>query len=258
MPARVRRVLARGLELDPGRRYPSMRALLDDLTRDPATRRRWLALGAGALACAAALGLMGGLRAAAGPCAGADRLQGERGAARRRLGRSALQGGDRARVPWRPASRSRPRLGSGASATLDAYARGWTTTRTEACEATRVRGEQSERAMELRMECLDDRLLELSALVGRVRACRRAGGHAGRSRRPRGLPPRERLLRTRGALTARVKPPADPAAAARVAVIRDRLATVSALSAAGKYGEALPVAVHGPLPRTPKRPRSRR
>jgi hypothetical protein len=53
----------------------------------------------------------------------------------------------------------------GASEALDAYAGAWASMHTEACEATRVRGEQSEELLDLRMECLARRLEETRALV---------------------------------------------------------------------------------------------
>ncbi|MFV8753651.1 tetratricopeptide repeat protein [Nannocystaceae bacterium ST9] len=48
MPRWIRRILERGLALEPDRRWPSMQALLDALQRDP-TRRRWGWVGVGTL-----------------------------------------------------------------------------------------------------------------------------------------------------------------------------------------------------------------
>lgn len=48
---------------------------------------------------------------------------------------------------------------------LDARVEGWTSQRLDACEATRVRGEQSEDALDLRMRCLDRRAVEVEALL---------------------------------------------------------------------------------------------
>ena len=44
---------------------------------------------------------------------------------------------------------------------FDEYARDWVQMRTSVCEATRIRGEQSEELLDLRMQCLDQRLAEL-------------------------------------------------------------------------------------------------
>src|SRR5581483_6070164 len=48
---------------------------------------------------------------------------------------------------------------------LDEQASGWAAMHDDACAATRLRGEQSEEVLDLRMMCLDDRLKELGALA---------------------------------------------------------------------------------------------
>ena len=48
---------------------------------------------------------------------------------------------------------------------LDTYAGQWVEAHTEACEATAVRGEQSEDMLDRRMSCLDQRLREVEAVV---------------------------------------------------------------------------------------------
>jgi hypothetical protein len=50
--------------------------------------------------------------------------------------------------------------------TLDRYAVRWTRAHTEACRATRILGEQTEVALDLRMVCLERRRQEAAALVG--------------------------------------------------------------------------------------------
>jgi tetratricopeptide (TPR) repeat protein len=47
---------------------------------------------------------------------------------------------------------------------IDEYSRDWTTARKDACTATRVRGEQSEALLDLRMACLDRHLDEVRTL----------------------------------------------------------------------------------------------
>ncbi len=49
---------------------------------------------------------------------------------------------------------------------LDEYTDRWVATRKDSCEATHVRGGQSDTIFELRKQCLDRRLSELNALVG--------------------------------------------------------------------------------------------
>ncbi len=48
---------------------------------------------------------------------------------------------------------------------LDRYTADWTAVTTSSCEATRIRGEQSEDVLELREECLDERLESVHALA---------------------------------------------------------------------------------------------
>ncbi len=48
---------------------------------------------------------------------------------------------------------------------LDAFAATWVAGHTDACEASRIRGEQSEDVLSLRMTCFDSRLREAKALV---------------------------------------------------------------------------------------------
>jgi len=49
--------------------------------------------------------------------------------------------------------------------TIDAYARRWVDARVEVCEATRLRGDQSEKLMDARVDCLDRRLDALDVLL---------------------------------------------------------------------------------------------
>ncbi|HYO71512.1 MAG TPA: serine/threonine protein kinase, partial [Archangium sp.] len=53
----------------------------------------------------------------------------------------------------------------GVDAGLERYTRAWTQMHQDICEATRVRGEQSEQVMELRMKCLERRRVEVKALA---------------------------------------------------------------------------------------------
>src|SRR6185369_7416492 len=48
---------------------------------------------------------------------------------------------------------------------VDAYAGRWVKLRTDVCEATRVRGDQSEQLLDLRIRCLDRRLDEMAAYL---------------------------------------------------------------------------------------------
>ena len=160
VPAHVRRAVLRGLAQQPNERWPSMEALLAALLDDPARRRRrWLGTAAvvGVVAGAAALGLQ--LRPepieAPPPCAGA---------------------GDELERVWSPARRDaiaqafaatrQPHaitLWSRSADVIDRYGERWRGSARDACEAPRVRGEQSDTLFDLRRACLGRRLHELDA-----------------------------------------------------------------------------------------------
>ena len=159
-PAWLRGVIARGLACDPAHRYPAMKALLEELRRPRAVRRRrrWAA----AVALAA---LGGGIAGAAGlgvfatrdPCQGAAAgLAGVWDAARRAELRGAFgaSGARDAAPQWSAFARG-----------LDRYTTAWAAMQTDSCEATSVRGEQSRELLELRARCLDRRMGEVRALL---------------------------------------------------------------------------------------------
>ncbi|HEY0134562.1 MAG TPA: serine/threonine-protein kinase, partial [Nannocystis sp.] len=138
VPMWLRKVVLRGLQVDPDKRYPGMPALLADLNRDDGRGRRrgWFV----ASSAIATLGLGLGLRASApaveAPCQGArDRLAGiwdePTIADVERAFRSS--GLPYAAETW-----------TGVRASLDAHAAAWTGMHTDSCAATRIRGEQSD------------------------------------------------------------------------------------------------------------------
>ncbi len=229
VPAWLRRVVLRGLRSDPDARYPSLPALLEELDRTPRRRRRLA--GAAGLAAAGLVALYGYLGPEAKElCRGAElKLAGIWDAPRKSRLREAFlaTGLPYAADAWR-----------GSERLLDDFAGRWTAMRTEACEATHLRGEQSDRLLDLRMDCLDDRLRELeatTALLGRAddevvrNAVRAVSG----------------LTRLGGCadaelLTALVRPPDDEATRLEVDRLRSSLAEISALRDAGLNREALP------------------
>ena len=160
VPMWLRKVVLRGLQVDPERRYPGMPALLADLHRDDGHKRRgWIASGV-----LATLGLGLGLRVAGGepPCQGAaGRLAGV---------------WDPARISeLERAFRSSPlpyaaETWTGVRTSLQAHADAWTRMYSESCAATRVRGEQSDTLLDLRTRCLDRRLVEFQALTDVLRS----------------------------------------------------------------------------------------
>ncbi len=234
VPRAVRQVLRRGLRMHPDDRHPSMDSLLRELARDPrGTRRRAVALGALALGFAGiALGYREQTRRNSQICKGAERkLAGVWDDERR----SALAAAFTATA--KPYATDAVRAVQRA---LDTYARGWVDMHTEACEATRLRGEQSEELLDLRMACLSDRRHELKSLVeifsrGEASVVEKA---------PQAALALTALSRCANAvaLKAPVAMPADSSLSAQAEELRQKLAQVSALSLAGKYAEGLPIA----------------
>jgi tetratricopeptide (TPR) repeat protein/tRNA A-37 threonylcarbamoyl transferase component Bud32 len=227
--ARVRSALERGLSVDPDARFPSMRALVAEL-EPPAprpARAGWIAVALGAIAVAAV-----GLALRPKPVAVCDgalhELDGVWDAARKHRVSEAFAAIDR---PF-----SRDAYGATASA-LDAYAAAWTSMQKEACEATRVRGVQSEELLDLRTQCLGERRAELQSLVGILeKADVESAGRA---------PVAARSLSALDAcanaalLRAPTRLPADPAARDAIAGVRARVARVRALERAGRYADML-------------------
>ncbi|WP_437811159.1 tetratricopeptide repeat protein [Sorangium sp. So ce1078] len=233
IPASIRRCLARGLSVDRDARYPDMDALLAALRRDPAAaRRRRLAAAVGiALAGLAAVGIAR-LRPD-GICEGGEaRLAGVWDEATRNKVRAAFAG------TGRPHAEDTYRR---VEVALDARARAWVAMYADSCEATRVRGEQSDRLLDLRTACLERRRQEMMALTALFARGPDAEALDRSVQASLALPGLEGCADA-GALTAAIPPPADAAARAQVGALRGRLAEVRALAEAGKFAEALALA----------------
>jgi len=156
-PRGVRRVLLHGMTAAPERRFASMGQLLDALVRAVGAPSRRIAIGGSALAAAAAVTLLVLRPAPTRLCRGAEEVLAPAwSTAREEAVRAAF-----ARLPNARAEETFFH----ARDVIDRYARSWLAMRTDACEATRVRGEQSEAAMDLRMACLAQRERELKATV---------------------------------------------------------------------------------------------
>lgn len=228
VPAWLREVVLRGLNEDPERRWGSMDELLRELARDPAAvRRRWLVAalvllaGGGLLAWGSALGDASRL------CRGAERkLAGIWDAGRKEAVRTSFLN---THLSYAPVAVSR------VEAILDGYTGEWTAMHREACEATRVRGEQSEDLLDRRMFCLDQRLREVDALAGLF-------SQADADVVERSVAAARSLTRIDAcadvaALTARIPPPRDPKVRARVDQVRSAVAEVKTWIDAGKQAE---------------------
>ncbi len=227
VPNWIRALLLRGLSVDPADRWPSMQALEQALAHEdaPPKRRAWL------------LGLTAVPLVAWAAVGASDEPE-----------RVCTGAGDELRTVWTTergtqirrafASRDLPyATNSGAHVVerLDAYASAWKVAHTEACEATRVRGEQSSQLLDARMRCLDGRLRSLGSLAETLADADDevvAKGSDAVAQLPS-------LARCADAdyVTAVVQPPDDPKLAEAVQVLRNRLAGIDALELAGKYAE---------------------
>jgi tRNA A-37 threonylcarbamoyl transferase component Bud32/tetratricopeptide (TPR) repeat protein len=161
VPSRVHLALARGLAASPADRYPTIDALIDALERDPAAaRRRWLVPGAALVAAAASVAFVALRPAPPKVCGGAaEALAATWGPAREdEVHRAFAKTG---------AARAEETFAHTASV-LERYGATWVAMHTATCEATRVRGEQSEAVLDLRMACLAQRRRELQATVDQL------------------------------------------------------------------------------------------
>ena len=206
-----------------------MAELLLALGRDPARRRRRF------------VALAAGVAAVAGIAVGAQRLAAKHP--------SCDGGASRMATAWAPARRDALEKAfvatgnkgatqalAGTAALLDGYAARWSGLFKETCEATHVRGEQSAEVLDLRLSCLDEHLASVRALVDTLTSADasvvdKAVGAAA------ALPSLDRCNDTI-ALRAIVKPPEDQTTRRKVAELRERVATVAALTSAGRCEQA--------------------
>ena len=225
LPSWLRRIVVRGLSPAPEGRFPDMDALLAALARDPGRRRRRIAAFVGVVLALVAAALvyrallMRALEERQGLCAG---------------GEAELVG------VWDPERRSaveRALLATGlpyaadvwerVAARLDARAAAWVAMHGEACRATHLRGEQSPALRDLRMACLQRRLLETRSLVD-VLVDADAGVVENAAQASAQLTPLDACADAAGLLSAE-GPARSEADAAAVAELRARLAQVRAL-----------------------------
>ncbi|MFP2956766.1 tetratricopeptide repeat protein [Myxococcus sp. 1LA] len=227
VPARIRRLLLKGLAPTPEARHPSMEVLLSKLSRKSRWERwRWVSAGIGV---ATALGVLSGfwLREST-RCAGLEqRLAGTWDAQRKsRLEAVFMGSGLRwAAQTWHLTAKQ-----------LDDYAAALLAMERDACEATYLRGGQSEQMLDLRSACLSRRWSALNAAVDlMLRADPAVLSWATES--ANALPDIQPCAD--GASLASVVPlPRSPVQRQRLSVLQVRLAEATALHEAGQQEKA--------------------
>jgi tetratricopeptide (TPR) repeat protein len=225
----IRQILLRALKANPEERYPSMEPLLEQLSKDPrAFPRRAMAIASAVMALAAiAIGYRQVAYRQSQLCKGGEqKLLGVWDGERKRAVEASFlaTGASFAADAFAYVDRA-----------LDKYAQTWIRVQADACEATRLRGEQSEELLDLRMQCLLQRRAELKALVDLFAA---ADGKLVQksTEAAKALTPLDDCSNAE-ALKAPVKPPTEPTTRARVEEMRNSMAKATALLNAGKYAE---------------------
>ncbi len=240
IPSWIKNIILTGLTPDPDQRFPALRVLLEELDKDPegarrqirARRRRWVSIGAGVILVlfASAFGLWYGTTRAARLCQGAeDKLIG------------IWDDQVRLAMGKRFKSTQRPYAGDTferVAKILDHKSAAWVAMHTEACEATRVHGTQSDKLLDLRMQCLEKRLVEMQAL------CELFVRQADEEMVDRAVQAALALSHLRPctntqALTEDFPLPDEPAVRSRIADLQRRLSKVTVLQRAGRYREGL-------------------
>lgn len=148
-------IVVRGLAPDPTARHPSMEEMLARLERYMRVRANAPVV---VLAATVATGVVAGWPSQrVAVCMGSARaIEQAWGTQQRRDGADAFAATGRAYADdaWKRVA-----------AALDAYTQRWAEQHRDACEATRVRGEQSEERLDQRMTCLEGSRAELAALT---------------------------------------------------------------------------------------------
>lgn len=233
VPSWVRRHVLTGLSAEPSDRFASMDALLDELSRDPRIKRRkiFTAVGTvgGMVGAVVAIQMLNAPPEVCNESAGIlEAVWNEPRKAAAEAGVTSASG-EHIAPTW-----------ATASAAIDAYGEAWVAMHTEACEATELRGEQSARLLELRNNCLQERLDEIDAwseqLTDPSQPVATRAAHAAL-----GLSPLSACADSE-ALASAVDPPQGEETKAAVAALRADLAKVKVLGLLGLYDQALELA----------------
>ena len=233
LPPGVATALRRGLAREPNKRFPSMVELLGALRRRSVAALPIALAAFSGIALAAVAGGIAYARYEKGMiCAGAGaKLAGVWDDERQRGLLHAFRATGIA---------SADDTFSRMKEALDAYIHDWTEMHRGACEATHVRHEQSPEVLDLRVECLDERLEDLRAQLD-------VFSHASALTVEKAVQAVHALPKVRGcadavALRAPIRPPADEETRRRVEQIHVEIAQAKAEQRAGDYSQALALA----------------
>lgn len=231
VPTRLRRLLLRGMSIDRSDRFPTMAALLDELRRDPLRRWRRLGMAAGVAAAIAVsvIATRAGTQTRDTCPAAHDQLEGVWDDDAKQRVRAAFVETDRAH-----AAETYRRV----EALLDDHATAWVSMRKDTCEATHVRGEQSNELLDLRMICLDRRLAEFRSLIEVFATSSDAAVTDRAVKAAFELASLEACADT-ARLVARTPLPADADVRAEIDRLRNVVDRANGLHFAGRYDDAL-------------------
>ncbi len=230
VPQWVHRVVLRGLSVAPEQRFGSLDELLLALQADPWAKRQKTFVAAGVAAVLVLVVALGVTFGRQRRCTGAEqKMLGVWDAERQRAIAQAFEKSEvsYASDAWHLVQTS-----------LDRYAQEWVDQHTSTCEATWVRGEQSDAVLTLRMQCLNERLDELRSLtellthadVDTVKAATRSTG---------ALTDLSRCTDVE-ALERRMPLPKNAEEQARIERAQHALNEATSLFTLGKYQQALP------------------
>lgn len=233
VPKWLRRVLERGLATRSEQRWPTMAALQDALERGRQRGRQRtgvLALaGVGMLGAVVAMAATSSAYVVDQVCSGGDQRIAEIWSDQRREAlHTEFLATNLAFAPttW-------PYVATG----LERWANRWSAAYRDACEATRIRGEQSEVLMDARVRCLSVRLLDFRALLEALEAPDRGVI----LRAPSAVDSLPRIDRCADAsfVSAQVEPPDDAKVELQVEALRASLAEARSDWRTGRYAQGL-------------------
>ncbi len=230
VPPDLARLLERGLEYQPSRRYPSMRELAADLRRTQGGRG--VRVGAVVATLVVAAGATWVMTQRQPVCGSFD---GHLASLRVDVPAGLVSTGlSRLEQPWVPG------LAARAESRLQAFSEAWARMRQDACEATRVRGEQSEALLDRRMLCLVERRQALTSTARLLATAELEVARRGDALLD-ALGDVSPCADARSLLEAAARPPTE-SSRTRLAAAEAQLTEARVLSVAGRLREALALA----------------